>query len=185
MPRLPRSLPIRGIQRVTRSNRRVERGATSLRAAYVRVGQAVGLDARDVAECYRLRKRHMTPPVFTPKHLLAMDMLDESESKLEERVRRLVAEANAIHPQVGERPRFAYQHHWISIHSGSGFPDDILIDRKRSRLYVWENKREIEDARPDQQAVLGVIRPSNFDALYDVLDVRRLMRHDSADTLRP
>jgi len=182
--RLPRSFPIRGVSR--RSHAKVARGATSLKAAYERVGTAVGLDPKDVAECYRLRKRHMTPPTYTKKHHEAMWMMDTSERQLEEHIRRLVADANALQPLIADRPRFKYQHHWISINSGSGWPDDVLIDRKQHVVYFWENKRETESPRDDQQewlddlaaccqfvaqsmVVLGVIRPSNYSTLFDIV----------------
>jgi hypothetical protein len=173
---------VRGLTRS--SHVKVVRGATSLKAAYERVGIAVGLDPRDVAECYRLRKRHITPPTYTKKHHEAMWMMDTSERQLEEHIRRLVADANAIHPLITGRARFKYQHHWLSINSGSGWPDDVLIDRLFHRVYFWENKRETESARPDQQewlddlknccttpnmVVLGTIRPSNYALLFDIL----------------
>ena len=178
--RLPRSFPIRGVSR--RSHTRTVKGATSLKAAYERVGKAVGLPASDVAECYRLRKRKITPPTYTKKHHEAMWMMDTTERQLEEHIRRLVADANAVQPLINGRPRFRYQHHWISINSGSGWPDDQLLDRKTHTLYVFENKRETESPRPDQQewlddlshvggrlVVLGTIRPSNYASLFDIV----------------
>jgi|SRR5262252_596859 hypothetical protein len=181
--RLPKSFPIRGVAR--RSPVRVAKGATSLKAAYERVGKAVGLPARDVAECYRLTKRHITPPNYTKKHHDAMWMLGLSERTLEEHIRRLIMDANALQPLVDGRPRFKYQHHWTSINSGSGWPDDVLIDRKWNRVYFWENKRETESPRDDQQewlddlaacatgspglVVLGTIRPSNYSVLVDIV----------------
>jgi len=125
----------------------------------------------------------MTPPTYTKKHHEAMWMMDTSERQLEEHIRRLVADANALQPLIADRPRFKYQHHWISINSGSGWPDDVLIDRKQHVVYFWENKRETESPRDDQQGwlddlaacgtesmvVLGVIRPSNYARLFDIL----------------
>lgn len=190
LPRgLPRSLPIRGLERVRRPA--PSRGVSSLKAAYERVARAVGLDAREVAACYRMRKRKQMPGAFTNKHYLAMTMLEESEATLEERIRRLVLDANALHPDVDGRKRFAYYHTRLSVRSVEGWPDDVLIDRKESILYIWENKRETESPGPDQQnwlddlsmianlteavVVLGTIRPSNYASLYGVLDLQQYM----------
>jgi len=194
----PRSLPLRGLQRVRRPT---THGVSSLKAAYERVARAVGLSPMEVGACYRARKRKLMPGAFTNKHYVAMTMLDETEAQLEERIRKLVGDANALHKDIDGRKRFAYYHTRYSVRSVEGWPDDVLLDRKECILYIWENKRETESPGPEQTnwlndlgmiaaltenvVMLGVIRPSNYDSLYDVLDISKYMGRDGPHTDLP